>query len=343
MHSQHQRAQLGPSGTRHHRRANAAAPPHRTWPWEEGRASPPTNAIGGWNPLDSSELPSWDSIASATQRGLDAAAARAAEAKQKSLELTATARENLSPHLAKLDEATASARTRIAEDASNLGRQLSTAFTPSEDVENPTVEDESGEQPASWWASQPPAEGEENASLLDKMSSFASETGNKLAGSFKDATEDRQECGLTRTQRFPWYVILLGVSTLFFGLALQFIPLAVIKPTKFASAFCIGTICSVAAKFMLNGPRTQLRLMVEWRKLPYSLALVVRRRCLLYMRASCSATSFLVVVASASQVCALLYYLFGDTPGGIAGVKFLGRVIVKGHADPVAVYCGAER
>ena len=80
---------------------------------------------------------------------------------------------------------------------------------------------------------------------------------------------------LTRTQRFRWYVILLGVSTLFFGLALQFIPLAVIKPTKFAkSGFCIGTICSVAAKFMLNGPRTQLRLMVEWRKLPYSLALV---------------------------------------------------------------------
>ena len=110
---------------------------------EEGRASPPTNAIGGWNPLDASELPSWDSIASATQRGLDAAAARAAEAKQKSLELTATARENLSPHLAKLDEATASARTRIAEDASNFGKQLSTAFTPAQgDVENPTVEDE---------------------------------------------------------------------------------------------------------------------------------------------------------------------------------------------------------
>ena len=296
---------------------------------EEGRASPPTNAIGGWNPLDSSELPSWDSIASATQRGLDAAAARAAEAKQKSLELTATARENLSPHLAKLDEATASARTRIAEDASNFGKQLSTAFTPAQgDVENPTVADESGEQPASWWASQPPQEGEENASLLDKMSSFASETGNKLAGSFKDATEDRQECGLTRTQRFRWYVILLGVSTLFFGLALQFIPLAVIKPTKFASAFCIGTICSVAAKFMLNGPRTQLRLMVEWRKLPYSLALVASTLLTLY---ACFVLGnfFLVVVASASQVCALLYYLFGDTPGGIAGVKFLGRVIVK--------------
>ena len=190
------------------------------------------------------------------------------------------------------------------------------------------MEDESGEPTQSWWASQPPQEGEENASLLDKMSSFASETGNKLAGSFKDATEDRQECGLTRTQRFRWYVILLGVSTLFFGLALQFIPLAVIKPTKFASAFCIGTICSVAAKFMLNGPRTQLRLMVEWRKLPYSLALVASTLLTLY---ACFVLGnfFLVVVASASQVCALLYYLFGDTPGGIAGVKFLGRVIVK--------------
>jgi hypothetical protein len=304
----------------------------------EGRASPPT--IGGWNPA-SGELPSWDSIASATQRGLDAAAARAEEARQKSLELAATTRENLSPHLAKFDEATASARSRIAEDASNLTRQLSTAFQPpSMDVENPAdlqVAEESGEpQQASWWAqAQPPVEGEEAVSLLDKMSSFGEatkkvmgETGAQLAGSFKDATEDRQECGLTRTQRFRWYVILLGVSTLFFGLALQFLPLAVIKPTKFASAFCIGTVCSVAAKFMLNGPRTQLRLMVEWRKLPYSLALVASTALTLY--ACFYLGNFLLVVfASVSQVAALLYYLSGDTPGGISGVKFLGTVIVK--------------
>ena len=78
---------------------------------EEGRASPPTNAIGGWN------RGTPPSCRRGTRRvgdaaRVDAAAARAAEAKQKSLELTATARENLSPHLAKLDEATASARTR---------------------------------------------------------------------------------------------------------------------------------------------------------------------------------------------------------------------------------------
>ena len=318
-------------------RANAAAPPLRTraWPRRAARARRRTPSAAGtrWTP------PSCRRGTRSRRRrsaGLDAAAARAAEAKQKSLELTATARENLSPHLAKFDEATASARTRIAEDASNFGKQLSTAFTPAQgDVEDPTVADESGEQPASWWASQPPQEGEENASLLDKMSSFASETGNKLAGSFKDATEDRQECGLTRTQRFRWYVILLGVSTLFFGLALQFIPLAVIKPTKFASAFCIGTICSVAAKFMLNGPRTQLRLMVEWRKLPYSLALVASTLLTLY---ACFVLGnfFLVVVAPGPRYVRLtVRACFGDTPGGIAGVKFLGRVIAT-FTDPVA-------
>ena len=123
-------------------------------------------------------------------------------------------------------------------------------------------------------ASQPPADGEENASLLDKMSSFASETGNKLAGSFKDATEDRQGVRVNEDAAVPVvrHPVRCFHAVLWIGLAVH--PLAVIKPTKFASAFCIGTICSVAAKFMLNGPRTQLRLMVEWRKLPCSLALV---------------------------------------------------------------------
>ena len=79
---------------------------------------------------------------------------------------------------------------------------------------------------------------------------------------------------------------------------------------------------------MLNGPWTQLKLMVRWRKLPYSLALLATTLLTLY--ACFEIKNFIVVVAaSAAQVAALLYYLFGDTPGGIAGVKLLGKVVYR--------------
>jgi hypothetical protein len=123
-------------------------------------------------------------------------------------------------------------------------------------------------------------------------------------------------------------VVLLMVAAFFFSTAINFIPLVIIKPSKFATSFAIGTVASVAAKFMLNGPWTQLKIMVRWRKLPYSLALLATTAGTLY--ACFAIKNFVVVVAfSGAQVAALLYYLFGDTPGGIAGVKLLGRVIYR--------------
>ena len=117
------------------------------------------------------------------------------------------------------------------------------------------------------------------------------------------------------------------VSTTHFT-ALNFLPLVVIKPAKFATAFCIGTVASIAAKFMLNGPITQLRKMVALRKLPYTLALFASTALTLY--ACFGLGNFVaIVLSSGMQIAALLYYLFGDTPGGIAGIKLLGRLVLK--------------
>ena len=38
---------------------------------------------------------------------------------------------------------------------------------------------------------------------------------------------------------------------------------------------------------------------------------------------------FAILAASVAQIAALLYYLFGDTPGGVAGIKLLGRLVLK--------------
>jgi len=243
---------------------------------------------------------------------------------------------------AKLAEQTESVRGKMAADAERLKTQLSAQFAqapsdapaPEAVAAAPPVADE----PSQWWGGPPRADADDPEAGTSLLSGFAegangfgraaSDIGTSFMSSVQAATKDERECGLTRAQRFRWYVILLLVATGFFSLSLNFLPLAIIKPSKFAASFCVGTVACIAAKFMLNGPRTQLKLMVAWRKLPYSLALVASTALTMY---SCFVLgNFLaVVVASAMQVAALLYYLFGDTPGGIAGIKLLGRLVFK--------------
>ena len=94
------------------------------------------------------------------------------------------------------------------------------------------------------------------------------------------------------------------------------------------SAFCVATVASIATKAMLNGPKTQLKLMFACRKLPYTLALFASTGLVLYATFGLG-NFFAIIIASCGQIAALLYYLFGDTPGGMAGIKLLGRLVLK--------------
>lgn len=150
------------------------------------------------------------------------------------------------------------------------------------------------------------------------------DSSKEFASMFSSSLADTRECGLSRSQRFRYYVVLLFVSTGFFCLSFQLF----IFPSKFAAAFALGTITSIAAKAMLNGPYTQLRLMFQWRKLPYTLALVLTITLNLYLCLT-KANALLILAGSLAQIAALVYYLFGDTPGGKAGIKILFKLIVN--------------
>lgn len=166
-----------------------------------------------------------------------------------------------------------------------------------------------------------------SANVAESVTGFSKRVGDnskEFANVFTSSMADTRECGLTRSQRFRWYVILLCTSTLFFGLSFQL----VINPTKFATTFAFGTITSISAKAMLNGPYTQLRLMFQLQKLPYTLALLASTFTTLYLCFS-HANTLLILVAACAQIAALLYYLFGDTPGGKAGIKLLFKLIVN--------------
>ena len=298
------------------------------------------------------KLPEWESI----QQKLDEAKAKSLEgmaaARKTSIELGAVAAVNAS-----------SLKTRLAADASKTFQRVASTVDGGGgggegggggDVEagldDVALEDDAPPAPpdaglAGWWRSatargEPPADdAEARESLLDgvarqaggfaaRVADGARSVGDGVKDNFKSAAHDPKECGLDRAQRFKWYVALLMVAAAFFSTALNFLPLVVIKPAKFATAFCIGTVASIAAKFMLNGPLTQLRKMVALRKLPYTLALFASTALTLY--ACFGLGNFVaIVLSSGMQIAALLYYLFGDTPGGIAGIKLLGRLVLK--------------
>lgn len=289
----------------------------------------------------------WDGVVEKTRAKME-------EARIKSLELTEEARSRTSELVGEASKLGDSIKARI-NDAVAVPEQAEAPPPPETpvDEEAPPAEDQD-----SWWPSSLEDEGllskfGENASSLTRsiadggvgfMGGVSAKIGQgsrdlgqgiagigqrigdgskELANKFSSTVTDTRECGLSRAQRFRWYVILLGVSIVFFGLAFQLLAL----PSKFAVAFAIGTLSSLAAKAMLNGPYTQLKVMFNLPKLPYTLALLAATGLTLYLCFT-HANLVFILVASISQVAALLYYLFGDTPGGKAGIRLLFKAVL---------------
>lgn len=291
----------------------------------------------------------WDDVVEKTRAKME-------EARIKSLELTEEARSRTSELVGEASKLGDTIKARI-NDAVAVPEDMEAPPPPP--PETPVDEEAPpGEDQDSWWPSSLEDEGllskfGENASSLTRsiadgsagfMGGVTAKIGEgsrdlgqgiagigqrlgdgskELANKFSSTVTDTRECGLSRAQRFRWYVILLGVSTVFFGLAFQLLAL----PSKFAVAFAIGTLSSLAAKAMLNGPYTQIKLMFNLPKLPYTLALLAATGLTLYLCFT-HANLIFILVASISQVAALLYYLFADTPGGKAGIRLLFKAVL---------------
>lgn len=63
---------------------------------------------------------------------------------------------------------------------------------------------------------------------------------------------------------------LMGL--LFFGMASLFLPLIMIRPSKFALSFTLGSMCSMAAFAMLKGPAAYAASLLQPSRLPLTMA-----------------------------------------------------------------------
>jgi len=100
--------------------------------------------------------------------------------------------------------------------------------------------------------------------IASGASSFTSSVTDAFGSPFKKNKEDDNlDCGLTRAQRFRYFIGLLLLSAFFFFLSITFLPTIILVPQKFAFSFSTGSVLAISAKAMLKGPRQQIRYMCQ--------------------------------------------------------------------------------
>lgn len=119
---------------------------------------------------------------------------------------------------------------------------------------------------------------------------------------------------------------MLGL--VFFGMASLFLPLILIRPSKFALSFTLGSLCSMSAFAMLKGPVGYIAGLLQPNRLLLTGAYFATLGCTLY---SCliMGNYVFVVLSSVMQLMTLGMFALSAVPGSNAKVKAFGLLFLK--------------
>ncbi|DAZ93610.1 TPA: hypothetical protein N0F65_003660 [Lagenidium giganteum] len=128
--------------------------------------------------------------------------------------------------------------------------------------------------------------------------------------------------------RFKYFVGLTLMGLMFFGMASIFLPLIMIRPSKFALSFTLGSICLMGAFAMLKGPAAYLKGLLEPKALLLTTSYFFTLGFTLY---SCLILGnyVLVVCSSVMQLITLSAFAVSALPGGNAGIKTFGKLFMR--------------
>ncbi|RHY63640.1 hypothetical protein DYB34_007092 [Aphanomyces astaci] len=118
-------------------------------------------------------------------------------------------------------------------------------------------------------------------------------------------------------QRFRSFVLLLLLAGLFFGMASLFLPLLLLRPSKFALSFSFGSISCLSAVAALRGWKSYCTSLLQAEHILLTTLYLISLGATLY---SCLVMgSYLYVLVSAGvQLVTLGYFLVSAFPGGVA-------------------------
>ncbi|ETP09422.1 hypothetical protein F441_14706 [Phytophthora nicotianae CJ01A1] len=128
--------------------------------------------------------------------------------------------------------------------------------------------------------------------------------------------------------RFKYFVGMAMLGMLFFGMASIFLPLIMVRPSKFALSFTLGSICCMGAFAMLKGPAAYISGLLQPNRLLLTSAYFVTLGCTLY---SCLILGnyVFVVVSSVMQLMTLGSFALSAFPGGNSSLKAFGALFLK--------------
>jgi hypothetical protein len=135
--------------------------------------------------------------------------------------------------------------------------------------------------------------------------------------------------GLSYQTRFKGFVATVMLSGFFFFMAFIIgLPVVVIRPSKFALCFTVGSIMYMSSFALLKGPEVHLRSMMSRERLPFSAAYVGSMMLTLY--AALVARSYILVILTSSlQISTLAYYMLSFIPGGSTGARIFISMFVR--------------
>jgi hypothetical protein len=134
---------------------------------------------------------------------------------------------------------------------------------------------------------------------------------------------------------------LLFLSAVFFALAFFVgVPVLAMRPQKFALSFTCGSMTFMGSFAIMKGPKEHMMSMLSADRLLFTTIYLASMGMTLYL--TCTKGGLrgyaLVLIASAVQLVALLWYLVSFLPGGTTGLKVVLRAICT-MLQPVITGC----
>ncbi|KAJ1823156.1 protein transport protein sft2 [Coemansia sp. RSA 2599] len=174
----------------------------------------------------------------------------------------------------------------------------------------------------------PPANSGFFSNLRSGASNLASSTGSAISslargsGTAPEAqiTTQGEWFGLTLMQRWVGFAGCAVLALFCFLMAFLALPMMIVKPQKFATAFSLGGLATIAAIALLRGPRAHTRHLLSRGRLLFTASYFGSVFFTLFFSAvahSYLGTLLFVVV----QVVALVWYVVSYFPGGSAGLQ----------------------
>jgi len=169
----------------------------------------------------------------------------------------------------------------------------------------------------------------ENQGFLESMSSWAEGVKASTADATGLSQKEESLFGLSYQTRFKGFVATLIASSFFFFMAFTVgMPVIVIRPSKFALCFTVGSLMFMSSFALLKGPTAHLKSMVTLDRLPFTVSYVGSMLLTLY--AALVVRSYVFVIATSTiQMATLAYYFLSFLPGGTAGARVFLFTLTK--------------